>query len=207
MESKASVIIPTIWRSPYLRFLLIALQETSRVDEIILIDNAPKDSKFKATKYSKVVSIQEKTNTYVNPAWNKGVRLAKNEQVMICNDDLVADVAVMLDAFEKIECDFLGLSHNSWTGKGFEEGKLHKGHCIGKGWGCLFTFKKESWKPIPEDLKIYSGDKYLAQGSVTYQVDVPIIGSIGKSSKSREMESIRKLDMKRFAEKYKHIKL
>ena len=203
MESKASVIIPTIWRSPYLRFLLMVLQKEERVDDIILIDNAPKDRKFDINNYSKVLLVEEETNTYVNPAWNKGVDLVKNEQIIICNDDLVADVAVMLEAFQKIECDFLGLSHSSWTGKGFEEGKLHEGHCIGKGWGCLFTFKKKSWKPIPEDLKIYSGDRYLAQGSVTYQVDVPIVGSIGKSSKSREMESIRQLDMKTFAEKYK----
>lgn len=203
MESRASVIIPTIWRSPYLRFLLMVLQKEERVDEIVLIDNAPKDRGFDINKYSKVLLIEEENNTYVNPAWNKGVRLAKNEQIVVCNDDLVTDITVMLDAFEQIECDFLGLSHNSWTGKAFEEGKLREGHCIGKGWGCLFTFRKENWKPIPEDLKIYSGDKYLAQGSVNYQVDVPIIGSIGKSSKSREMESIRKLDMKTFARKYK----
>ena len=82
---KFSVIIPTIWKSEYTMELLKRLSEHPAVAEIILIDNATKGDVI----MDKVIHIKEVENTYVNPAWNKGVELAKYDYVTICNDDIL----------------------------------------------------------------------------------------------------------------------
>ena len=74
---KYSIIIPTLWKSNRIGKLLFDLIKCEFVDEIILIDNAGKFFEhFEALDKVKLVQMGE--NIYVNPAWNLGIKLAKN---------------------------------------------------------------------------------------------------------------------------------
>ena len=75
-----SVIIPTMWRSMRLLGMLHRLYNSDDVDEIILIDN-DKDSRF-SFENKKIKILEQDENIFVNPAWNLGVKEAKNERYM-----------------------------------------------------------------------------------------------------------------------------
>ena len=85
--NKFSVIIPTLWKSNRIHKLLSDLIKCQFVDEIILIDNAGKYFEYYEA-LDKVKLIQVKENIYVSPAWNLGIKIAKNEHIAICNDDI-----------------------------------------------------------------------------------------------------------------------
>ena len=58
------------------------------------------------------------------------------------------------------------------------------------GWGCLFSFHKQNWKPIPNQLKIWYGDNWI------HMVIRPILQLSGinietKMSTSSDLEEIR----------------
>ena len=38
---------------------------------------------------AKVQRLEQDNNIFVNPAWNLGVEQAKNENICICNDDVL----------------------------------------------------------------------------------------------------------------------
>src|SRR5574343_47874 len=83
-----SVIIPTLMRISRIYQTLIELSKCSHVGEIILIDNTTNTIPI---KLDKLTHICEGINTYVNPAWNKGVKLAKYDKLCILNDDVWFD--------------------------------------------------------------------------------------------------------------------
>jgi len=164
---KFSVIIPTIWASEYTTPLLEELSNCEMVGEIILIDNTdyilyPKQG----WDFDKVQLVKEMKNTYVNPAWNKGVSIAKYDYVTICNDDILFNpneyFYYMSQALNLLDAGFIGSHSQNYTEDKIEvaieryDNKTNTG-----GWGCLFTFNKLIWKPIPERLKIWYGDNWI----------------------------------------------
>ena len=85
--TKYSIIIPTLWKSNRIHKLLRDLIKCQFVDEIILIDNAGKFFEYYEA-LDKVKLVQAGENIYVNPAWNLGIKIAKNNCVAILNDDI-----------------------------------------------------------------------------------------------------------------------
>ena len=74
---KYSIIIPTLWKSNRTDKLLKDLEECEYVDEIIVIDNS---SIYETDRtIGKIRMISKGENIYVNPAWNLGIKIAKNE--------------------------------------------------------------------------------------------------------------------------------
>ena len=69
-----SVIIPTMFKVDRLFETITELSNCIEVGEIILINNTNNNVSINIPK---VRYIYEGKNTYVNPAWNKGVSLAK----------------------------------------------------------------------------------------------------------------------------------
>ena len=159
---KFSVIIPTIWKSEYTMELLERYSKSDYVGEIILIDNAP----TKDIVIDKLIHIKEETNTYVNPAWNKGVKLSNYDNITISNDDIIFNVDeyyYYLEQFPIKDFGFIGSHSDNYKGGEFSTIELEKynnQNNVG-GWGCLFSFHKRNWKPIPEQLKIWYGDNYI----------------------------------------------
>jgi glycosyltransferase involved in cell wall biosynthesis len=84
-----SIVIPTMFKSTRIFEMLEKLNDCDAVGEIILIDNTESTTPHsEIPAYSKLRYINEGHNTGVNPAWNRGVELAKYELVALVSDDI-----------------------------------------------------------------------------------------------------------------------
>ena len=84
--NKISVVIPTLQKNPlFLKDLLHSLEHDDAVSEIIVIDNSCRGLDFCSGKLKVIVP---EANIFVNPAWNRGVREAREEIVALLNDDI-----------------------------------------------------------------------------------------------------------------------
>jgi hypothetical protein len=162
--NKFSVIIPTLWKSNRIHQLLRDLISSEFVDEIILIDNAGKYFEYyEALDKVKLVQVEE--NIYVNPAWNLGIKVAKNDLIALINDDINFDTNIFGVITKDILSEFgiIGQSEFNYKGNNSDEPILEKwtGKVRDWGWGCLIMFDKKDWIDIPDDIKIWYGDDYL----------------------------------------------
>lgn len=155
-----SVIIPTLWRSNRLKNLLNGLNNNESVNEIILIDNHPSGRNINEEEFSKLKIISSGKNEYVNPSWNKGVRNANSKFIALCNDDINFNVNIFNNIKPKNN-ELIGLDTSCYELKQDENFILEKIEKRCLGYGCLMFFKKEDYKPIPSNLKIWYGDDYL----------------------------------------------
>lgn len=174
-----SVIIPTMWRAHHTIPLLQLCQENDVISEVILIDNDPSKTNKEALQFSKVVHLPQKENQFVNPSWNLGVSLARNDKLCICNDDCLVNFNFLED-FEKYiipEVGLFGFSETSFLhvrsdnlqpfyddkNRNFgdkvvvlESHTLQPHMCYGV---CMFVHKN-SWHIVPEDFKVDHGDNF-----------------------------------------------
>ena len=80
--TKYSIVIPTLWKSNRTKKLIKDLNDCQYVDEIIIIDNTGTEERDTLpTIYPKLRMVSKGENIYVNPAWNWGIELAKNDLV------------------------------------------------------------------------------------------------------------------------------
>ena len=195
---KFSVIIPTIWKSEFTLPLLDRLSKSDSVGEIILIDNAPKGD----VVIDKVIHIIESENTYVNPAWNKGVELAKYNNITIANDDILFNVDEYYNYIEQskeaLNAGYIGSHSDNYVVQDSDNVEIeyyNNQNNVG-GWGCLFSFHKTNWKPIPEQLKIWYGDNYIhaTHPTILQLRGFPIQTRMSTSSDLEEVREIRDRD-------------
>ena len=156
-----SVIIPTLWKSPRIKQLLYNLDKSDFINEIILIDNNPKDkpSWYNSKDFNKLVYLPMSENIYVNPAWNLGVSIAKNENIAISNDDIEwMPAEIFNDTIVSGDWTSIGMHRDNWNA-------VSSNSLVdltpGAGWGCLILVKKSKWEPIPDNLKIWLGDRWI----------------------------------------------
>ena len=161
--NKYSIVIPTLWKSNRTEQLIRDLNECDFVDEIIIIDNTNTDEWDRT--YRKIRTVSKGENIYVNPAWNWGIELAKNECIALCNDDINFDPNIFGVITKDILLEFgiIGQSEFNYKGKNSDEPILEKwnGKVRDWGWGCLIMFDKKNWIEIPDDIKIWYGDDYI----------------------------------------------
>jgi hypothetical protein len=199
-ELKFTVTFPTLWRSEYIEDMLHRYSECPQVEEVILIDNAPELNK--EVKIDKVIHIREKVNTYAIPPVNKGVELAKCDNVIISSDDIKFDVDEYCNLLTRInqshKLETLGYigshSHNYEITK-LEDVKfnLYDPRENITGWGCLVTVNKKLWTPLPSQLKIWYADNWLQavhQGRIYQLKGIPIETKMSTTSNSPEFQKI-----------------
>lgn len=165
---KYSVVVPTMWRvaEQFVGFLE-KLCDHPAVDEIIIINNDNTKTPQGLT-HPKIKMFDFGKNIFVNPAWNFGVKTARNSRVCIVNDDVVFD----LDVFDKLqdmlvpENGLFGLhpgtpefNHIPVTTKSIDVLPWTGQHTY--GYGCLMFLNKDIWSPIPDGLDIYYGDNFI----------------------------------------------
>ena len=163
---KYSVIIPTLWKSNRTHKLLSDLIKCQYVDEIILIDNAGKFFEYyEALDKVKLVKVEE--NIYVNPAWNLGIKIAKNDLIALVNDDINFDTNIFGVIDENILNQFgiIGMGEGNYKEQ-IDETKgpyldVWKPGVNDWGWGCMILLNKKNWIDIPEDIKIWYGDNII----------------------------------------------
>ncbi len=85
---KFSIIIPNYNGAQFLHDCLNSLDLSN---EIIIIDNGSKDDSLLKIKNYKLKIIQNSENLGFATAVNQGIKAAKNDYVVICNNDLVVD--------------------------------------------------------------------------------------------------------------------
>lgn len=174
-----SVIIPTLWQQDKKLFkeVLVDLENNSKVKQIVLIDNEPAFSaSIKETVLSgisKLNHLKMDTNLFVNPSWNLGVKHSTEEHIVILNDDMWFNpsITVLLDVYEQHpqrDASAFGMSTSCFPA--YDDSPLPIGSSIevvsnegrGTGWGCMFIMNKQNWIDIPEDLKVWFGDDFIA---------------------------------------------
>ena len=92
-----SVIIPTMWKCERLHKTLEELNNHSLVGEILLFDNTSNNQKIE--HLNKLTHILEGRNTYVTAPWNKGVKFAAYDKLLILNDDILSFVIFIMKFF------------------------------------------------------------------------------------------------------------
>jgi hypothetical protein len=200
---KYTVIIPTLWKSNRTKKLLSDLNECEYVDEIIVINNQLTD--VLDGKVEKVRHVSFGGNIYVNPAWNKGIELAKNECIALCNDDINFDPNIfgLITKDILMEYGIIGQSEFNYKGNNTDEPIIEK--WLGKvrdwGWGCLIIFDKKDWINIPNDIKIWYGDDYIfkcnpATKSILKNFNIQT--EMSTTSDEKQWDEIKKKDYEYF---------
>lgn len=154
-----SIIVPTMWRIPTFPNFLHFLENLDLVSEILIIDNYPEKKPKDVVNSDKIKIIPQKINIGVNPAWNLGVDLAKQEKLCIMNDDLQFDVGVF--GFLKDKLDI----NSGMIGIDIEHKPKPMGlevvETLPFGFACTFFINKKNYIKIPDILKIFYGDNWL----------------------------------------------
>lgn len=213
-----SIIIPTMQKDvEILNKLIFELDNSNLVDEILIIDNSTKGF---LSNSKKVRVIVPKKNLFVNPAWNLGVREAKNEIVGIFNDDILLPLNFIeeVNNFIQKTSDFgiIGLDSNymrNYEKKDFEtypnNSKLtfrpFKKTIYTEYFSSAFFIKKENYYEIPKNIKVWCGDNYLLKKNLdNNKTNYEIIGAEIKHLKSmtvgnKKFEKICEKDVYNYA--------
>ena len=155
---KYTVIIPTLWKSNRTSKLFDDLKECEYVDEVIIIDNQWDKPFDRLDGKFRIIGFGE--NIYVNPAWNKGIELAKKECIALCNDDINFDPNIFGVITENtlMYSGIVGMGEGNYKDPIDEERgpyiDMWKPGVNDWGWGCLILLKKAHWKPIPNEINL-----------------------------------------------------
>lgn len=157
-----SVIIPTLWIPNYFLNTLYHLCNYSLIDEIIIIDNdKTKTPNSLILKHPKIKLHTQESNIYVNPAWNLGVSLCKNEKICLLNDDMTFNFEIFDYLNDKLK-ESIGIIGIDMYGQDNSislcpiETRIF-------GFGCIMFCHINSYYKIPEDLLVFYGDDYLVE--------------------------------------------
>lgn len=160
-----SFVIPTMWRNPMrLRDILHDYKRAAIPNaEFILIDN-----NHGCYLEPEISIIIPKENLGVNPSWNIGVELAKNNIVCLLNDDIEINFQTIknnLDEINNLDFGIIGFDANKNLGTDFntnvDKFEFKEADCRTLGFGCMMFIRKENYLKIDERLKIFFGDDLL----------------------------------------------
>ena len=196
-----SVIIPTMWKTNCLSKILNDLCEHELVGQIILIDNSGGELGYEII-HPKLYHVIERENTFVNPAWNKGVEMAKYDKLLILNDDIWMDWNILniVEPYITEETGVIGMAEENYTNPNNELGLEPITHRNG-GFGCCMFVHKENYTPIPTEMKIWGGDDWLFvknrnRRKQNYKITgFKIEGEIGATSDQVELGPIKENDL------------
>jgi glycosyltransferase involved in cell wall biosynthesis len=218
MQRKFSVIIPTMFKCQDITNNLLAnLYEDAAVSEVILIDNTENTNETRTILYSNKLQIHSQDkNIYVNPAWNLGVSLAKEDYIAIINDDVTIPEQILTGLSQaSIEnIGVIGACHPS-----IKEVESPSRFVVNDfklidipertwGFGIFMVMHKNHYTPIPEDMKIWCGDDYLYHqnriaGRLNYLMVFPIQTRMSTTSNNPVFDEIKNIDVEIYNTKYK----
>lgn len=181
-----TVVTPTMWRVPGL--FLQALNNyilCDKIDEIIIINNDVGRTPYlwSELNHEKIKILNTQQNIFVNPAWNIGVSIAKNDKICLANDDIIFDMRLINKIYDRIipsngvhgiiagEAAF---NQPLTTDGAIEFMAWQNGNHI-HSFGQLMFIHRQNWRPIIDGLNIYFGDDFifhwhLYRGLINYMV-------------------------------------
>ena len=163
--SKFSLVIPTMWRyAPFVDFLK-HLVELDLVGEIIIIDNdITKTPKDQILHHPKINWRPFPVNTYVNPAWNYGAKLARFETLCIVNDDIIYDLKifqVIADFMSKGKIAVINLNRDTSSITGEIKLEPYYENMPMLHFGSMMFMSTSDWLDIDNQLLIACGDNWI----------------------------------------------
>ena len=208
-----SIIIPTMQKDLHvLHMLLLELQESPYVGEILIIDNA--NIALDTSAYSKVKVLPQEENLYVNPSWNLGIKSASKEfeYFGIINDDLIFSKGFLSQVHEflKLADGNVGLvgidclintpidqfdTYPKDTVLEFKQINKMLGF-----WGSAFFGRKENYHNIPEEMKVFYGDHYLFSRNLQNHKKNYLITNV----KIKHIEALTSHSTKRLRNYFRH---
>ena len=163
--------------------------------EILYVDNS--ESNEDCSHPSVTHLNKGKKNIFVNPSWNLGASKAKFDILLIFQDDIDINWCVVPDALKYVipETGMVG-PHTYHTMISNDTGKFRSPQPPSKitaswaqdrmaGYGMAFFIHKDSYVPIPDDLKIMWGDEWLFRKNPKKNLlldQLEVLGDVGKSS-------------------------
>ncbi|QNV39470.1 glycosyltransferase [Rothia amarae] len=162
-----SAIIPTMQGSSYLKPLLKIYENHNLIDEILIINNSNRKLEI-SEKFSKLREIYHGENIYVNPAWNIGAEHAIAEYLLISNDDIIIEPELIDNIANSLKLNptigLLGAARETVyepEHHSCRDYSIYKVHEVPAGYGVLFALKRENYKHIPANMKIYAGEYWI----------------------------------------------
>lgn len=173
--------------------------------EILYVDNSESNEEC---SHPNVTHLNKgKKNIFVNPSWNLGASKAKFDTLLIFQDDIDInwDIVPNVNKFISPHVGMAGtprqntmLNPDNVVPKE-TPADLHVSFILDRneGYSYAFFIHKESYEPIPEDLKIFWGDEYIFRKNHKRNVvlhDLHVTGEKSQSSRSPEFEAIAEND-------------
>jgi hypothetical protein len=153
-----TVVIPTMWKAETFEEELNSICSSSFVDDIIIINNyKEKTPDWNLLSYYKVLMVTPPENIIVNPSWNLGVRLAKNNNICLLNDDLIFDTTIFNFMNDHLDKNLCGLQMSNIESP--IRLSISENRCL--GFGCMMFIRKDTYEFIPNTLRLFFGDDYL----------------------------------------------
>lgn len=189
-----SIIIPTLWQSDCIYETIRTFkQDKVPGSELIIIDNANSDF-----EEEEITILKQPENIFVNPAWNLGVELAKNDIICLLNDDITINLKTLFNNIPHFpEYGIIGFDANRNLTQTINNDddvfELEEAPCRTLGFGCMMIMPKSHYEPIPPELKIYFGDDMLYwlnkdffKRKIYNVSNLKAIGELSKTSKPYE---------------------
>ena len=190
------MVIPTLWRPATFIQLLQQLDASDDVMEVVVIDNA-RDQRPELPVLDKLKLVDKGENLYVNPSWNLGVSMAKSTSVCLCNDDvLIADNLLGFMRTQSLR-RITGLDPASYSQSVDTppNPSIKLGADIIHNWGSMLFFQRHRYRPIPDPLKVWWGDAWLAQEmGPAFKVRSAVYTQHSETAGSPEFKSITAFD-------------
>ena len=202
---KFSIIIPTLWKSNRTDKLLKDLEGCEYVDEIIVIDNTSIYETDRTIGKIRMISFGE--NIYVNPAWNWGIELAKNDLIALVNDDINFDTNIFGVIDENILNQFgiIGMGEGNYKEQTDETNgpylDVWKPGVNDWGWGCMILLNKKNWIDIPDNIKIWYGDNIIKDVNPSPKAclrNFKVETEMSTTSDEKEWDEVKKKDYENF---------
>lgn len=197
-----SVLIPTLWKSLRITPLVEAFEHHPLVDEIIVLDNA---RQVKGLRDRKLTILEGCEENYVTKSWNTLVNYSKSEYYAILNDDILLDPNIL---YEIKDMDWtypsiVGLNWHTRVSDPKEAKNIIKPLFIYEdmpyGFGQALFGKKAEWPEIPEYLRIWCNDNYLASVLVPHSLNYFYWdGEVETTSGDPKYDSIKQTDVNRW---------
>lgn len=160
-----SFIVPTLWKcNKLIESINSFIDAKIEGAEFIIIDNANSDFNDKD-----IICLKQKENIGVNPAWNLGVKTAKNDLICLLNDDITFNFKTLKTNLSTIEAMssecMIGFDANQnffdILNEDLEVFRFKTAPCRTLGFGCMMILSKKNYIEIDERMKIYCGDDLL----------------------------------------------
>ena len=197
-----SILIPTLFKSKRITPLVEHFEKHPLVQEVIVLDNTGGIPGYRDGKLTIIEGCRE---NYVTKSWNILVDYARSDYYAILNDDILIDPSI-LD--EILEHDWnipsiIGLDYKNIVTKPQESyptiRPLPIDETMPYGFGQALFGKKSQWPQIPEYLKIWCNDKYLASKLYPFLLsNIFWEGEIETTSGNPDFDEIKKTDVKRW---------